>query len=205
MNRIFMTKLTIEKIRHLNKIDIPLSENSIKHLVLTGKNGSGKTSVLEALGTYLNSIATMVDLKETEKLINIYKMRLENMKEQKASDIEIAKAEENLTRKICDKQAIKRGIEIQLNVSGDDLRYVLEKGQFIIVYYKADRVFRASIPKHVEKVVLKDKYTITDMSREEFVRFEGNRSIGRNKLEIRQSETDKRVVYKFSGFAAQNF
>lgn len=103
MNRIFMTKLTIEKIRHLNKIDIPLSENSIKHLVLTGKNGSGKTSVLEALGTYLNSIATMVDLKETEKLINIYKMRLENMKEQKASDIEIAKAEENLTRKICDK------------------------------------------------------------------------------------------------------
>ena len=58
MERIFITNLTIKKVRHLKDISIPLSENQIKHLILTGKNGSGKTSVVEALARYLDKIFT---------------------------------------------------------------------------------------------------------------------------------------------------
>lgn len=58
MERIFITNLTIKKVRHLKNISIPLSENQIKHLILTGKNGSGKTSVVEALARYLDKIFT---------------------------------------------------------------------------------------------------------------------------------------------------
>ena len=58
MERIFLTNLTIKKVRHLKNISIPLSENQIKHLILTGKNGSGKTSVVEALARYLDKIFT---------------------------------------------------------------------------------------------------------------------------------------------------
>lgn len=58
MERIFITNLTIKKVRHLKDISIPLSENQIKHLILTGKNGSGKTSVIEALARYLDKIFT---------------------------------------------------------------------------------------------------------------------------------------------------
>lgn len=58
MERIFLTNLTIKKVRHLKNISIPLSENQIKHLILTGKNGSGKTSVIEALARYLDKIFT---------------------------------------------------------------------------------------------------------------------------------------------------
>jgi len=50
---IFITDLTIHKVRHLKDIHIPLSKDERKHLILTGKNGSGKTSVLESLSTYL--------------------------------------------------------------------------------------------------------------------------------------------------------
>lgn len=58
MEQLYITKLAINKVRHLKDISIPLSENQIKHLILTGKNGSGKTSVVEALARYLDKIFT---------------------------------------------------------------------------------------------------------------------------------------------------
>ena len=54
MNQHFITSIHINKIRHLQNITIPLSETTCKHLILTGKNGSGKTSVIEALSAYLS-------------------------------------------------------------------------------------------------------------------------------------------------------
>ena len=45
----FLTGIEIKKVRHLQNISIPLSTEQRKHLILTGKNGSGKTSVLEKL------------------------------------------------------------------------------------------------------------------------------------------------------------
>lgn len=45
----FLTGIEIKKVRHLQNISIPLSAEKRKHLILTGKNGSGKTSVLERL------------------------------------------------------------------------------------------------------------------------------------------------------------
>lgn len=58
MDNIFITNLTIKKVRHLKNIIIPLSEKQMKHLILTGKNGSGKTSIVEALAKYLSKIFT---------------------------------------------------------------------------------------------------------------------------------------------------
>lgn len=56
MKQMFITNLEIKKVRHLKDILIPLSDKKIRHLILTGKNGSGKTSVLEALARYLNKV-----------------------------------------------------------------------------------------------------------------------------------------------------
>lgn len=41
----FITKIQIDKLRHLENIEIELSEQSRRHLLVTGKNGSGKTIV----------------------------------------------------------------------------------------------------------------------------------------------------------------
>jgi len=51
MRNTFITKIHIGKVRHLENVDIVLSENERKHLILTGKNGCGKTSVLEEFRT----------------------------------------------------------------------------------------------------------------------------------------------------------
>jgi predicted ATP-binding protein involved in virulence len=49
MQDIFITSIKINKVRHLKELEIALSKDKKKHLILTGKNGSGKTSVLEAM------------------------------------------------------------------------------------------------------------------------------------------------------------
>jgi len=53
---IFITHLEIHRIRHLKGINIHLSGEQRKHLILTGKNGSGKTSVLETLKDHLLTV-----------------------------------------------------------------------------------------------------------------------------------------------------
>ena len=58
MDRFFISELRIEHVRHLKDIRIPLSSDKMKHLILTGKNGSGKTSVLDAIGYNLEGMVS---------------------------------------------------------------------------------------------------------------------------------------------------
>ena len=53
MEPTFLTAIHIHKVRHLTDIGIPLSSDVRKNLILTGKNGSGKTSVLKVLAAHL--------------------------------------------------------------------------------------------------------------------------------------------------------
>lgn len=49
MEQVYLTEITIKQIRHLKNIKIELSPNEKKHLLLTGTNGCGKTSVLKTI------------------------------------------------------------------------------------------------------------------------------------------------------------
>jgi len=49
MREIFITNIYVGKVRHFRDVEIALSETERRHLILTGKNGSGKTSLLEAM------------------------------------------------------------------------------------------------------------------------------------------------------------
>ncbi len=53
MEDIFISKIHINKVRHLENVDIELSDTERKHLILTGRNGSGKTSVLQSINEKL--------------------------------------------------------------------------------------------------------------------------------------------------------
>lgn len=99
MNNIYITNLTIEKVRHLENITIPLSNESRKHLILTGQNGSGKTSVLEAAAHYLNELVTSDRMKRaTEKLI-FYENKLKEFQDKNVRDKETFEAYKYLVHK----------------------------------------------------------------------------------------------------------
>lgn len=132
MEKIFISNIKINKVRHLENIEIKLSDQEAKHLIITGKNGSGKTSLLNSVATFLGSITNSDDpiIEETSA-----------------------------------------GIMLDLNCSLEDVRQEFQQGHFIVAYYKADRVFRAQVPKHVEKVELKNDYTIDETPRDDFIKY----------------------------------
>jgi len=53
-NDAFLKSIKIHKVRHLKDIDLQFDITKKQNLILTGKNGSGKTSLLEAISDYLN-------------------------------------------------------------------------------------------------------------------------------------------------------
>ncbi len=83
MENIFLTKLDIKSVRHLHGIEIPLSDTVRKHLILTGKNGSGKTSTLESLKEHLEFIISdqYVSYEEAKRLYNFCKDMLDKSAE----------------------------------------------------------------------------------------------------------------------------
>jgi len=56
MENTFIKSIRVEKVRHLKNILIEISHTQRKHLILTGKNGSGKTSLLEAMYAAVTSM-----------------------------------------------------------------------------------------------------------------------------------------------------
>jgi predicted ATP-binding protein involved in virulence len=54
LNDIFITNIHVKQSRNISNFDIPLSQEKRSHLILTGKNGSGKTSLLMDLHDLLS-------------------------------------------------------------------------------------------------------------------------------------------------------
>ena len=52
----YITEIAIKELRHLSNIVVSLNPEKRQHLIITGKNGSGKTSLLLALQKYLSAI-----------------------------------------------------------------------------------------------------------------------------------------------------
>ena len=52
----FLTNIHVNKIFHLENFDIQLDSDNLKHLIITGKNGSGKTILLNAIVEFLDII-----------------------------------------------------------------------------------------------------------------------------------------------------
>lgn len=76
----FITKININKVRHLHDIEINLGKEARAGLVITGKNGSGKTSLLEAIRDCIEFIVQAdetVDAIE-EQLEGSVKLAIEN-------------------------------------------------------------------------------------------------------------------------------
>lgn len=52
----YIQEIRIDRLRHLSDITISLNQDQRQHLLITGKNGSGKTSLLLALQAYLCAV-----------------------------------------------------------------------------------------------------------------------------------------------------
>lgn len=162
--------MRIDKVRHLKNINIQISENECRHIILTGKNGSGKTSVLDAIAIFINSITTGTNPAEVVAKINDTKERIEFYVKTQNEDY-LQKDKDNLKYLTGQYINVTAGMWLDFNTSFTKIQKEFEAGRFIVAYYKADRVFSSVEPKHVEKVQLKSEYMINEMPRTEFIKY----------------------------------
>ena len=129
----FLTDIHINALRHLKDIDITLARDKRQHLILTGKNGSGKTSLLEAICWHLEEISGV--MQKTEYI--------------SGGVITVGN--------------VKPEIDISIRASTSEQydNYTVVP-PFICAYFDAARLSRVEQPKGVENIVLKKEYKFKD-------------------------------------------
>ena len=188
MDQIFITDIKINQVRHLKNIEIPLSKDRMKHLIITGKNGSGKTSLLDALAVFLNSVTSSREPMESIETLKIRIKNLQSYIEQGREKYEIDLKRERVKRCEYRIETTSGGVILDMNVSLYDILPLFSQGKFVTAYYKADRIFKAQIPQHVEKVALTQDYSIKETPRQDF---------SCHRWKKGESRSDSSVVSKF--------
>lgn len=170
MEQTFLTGINIKKVRHLSDISIPLSDEKRKHLILTGKNGSGKTSVMEALVSHIkiNFLSSANRYGVAKDGIRKANDVLERLKD--ALDLEEnirMKEDANYQLKHWKTELARWNFDIMADCQSFSLlRNKYFHGQLVLAYYSADRKFFVQKYKNIEKVELKDYYELNDIANE---------------------------------------
>lgn len=164
---VFITQLDINEVWELKDIQIPLSETEMKHLILTGKNGSGKTTVLNAAKTYLKHFITnKTEVQGIRENIKLHKIALGKTKEQNERSghgYQIGKLTE----------------EINLTTGGVDLHYgsdnnvnsIHKNDEYVFSFFDAKRTSSIKEVEGISKLDLKDNYPIDEKVNKDFLQY----------------------------------
>lgn len=127
MEKIFISGLTIEHVRHLRDIKIPLTKDRMKHLIFTGKNGSGKTSVLGAVARYLNLM--MVSDREQAAINRFmsYNNLLQELKNRDENDIQAVEVQNAIANYNIELSSVDCGSVLEFNQSVETIRDYFKK------------------------------------------------------------------------------
>lgn len=167
MNR-YIKGITVNKIFHLNNLQILIEEDKSPHLIITGKNGSGKTSILNAIVEHLDKIK-----EDVRKGFVSFKYQLEQFKKWQ---------EENTDpNQTLDLEQSVRFYEEQIKsffgkveITFTDINSFIknyQEGKFIIAFYQADRKVRMIEPINPTKPNIKEKWNVKETATQEFLNF----------------------------------
>lgn len=163
----YIKNIHINKVRHLSNINIPLEKEDYPHLMITGKNGSGKTSLLNAIANHVERVAN-----DRYKLFESYEIEIKHFEKQlKDNPQNTLSIEQQL-------QYYKNQYEFffsEVTVAFEDVDSLIRKyqdGNFIIAFYEAHRTIKKlQEPINPTKPELQDKWGIKQTSTQEFLKF----------------------------------
>lgn len=160
MKEYFISEIDIEKLYHLSDIKIKLDSNKRQHLLLTGKNGSGKTSLLLEIEKFLRAI-------NDEKLSQVFDQYPTWINEVKkkvlsaSSDSEKYAADKDLKQCLGFLKKYSDGVQINLN-QYEGLEMMYHNGKFITAYFPSERKAQFMRPNGVENITLENTYGIDE-------------------------------------------
>ena len=172
MEQFYIKEINIRKVRLLQDLRIIISseEEDRRHLILTGNNGSGKTSLLEAIQTYLDSVSKDNEPYQSRNALMLYQGALEQARKTNDKN-QILQMEETIS--LCEKTIEKStaGVDLEFSNETGEIKSAFDHGNFILAYFGATRAFHSPEPKHVEKTILKDSYGINESTRSIFLSY----------------------------------
>ena len=132
MEQVYLAEINIRQVRHLHNIKIELFQNEKKHLLLTGINGCGKTSVLKVIENSFFHVMGFMGQDWNE-------MSLDS----NSDKIEI---KSNLFH----------------SIDGKELYKLYQEGRIILVYFPADRKYTLNKSNAVEAIDISKVKKITE-------------------------------------------
>lgn len=195
----FIQFIKINKSRNISEFQINLSTEQRKHLILTGKNGSGKTSLLLEMNKFLNQIDN-----GNFNSIPRQKARLIDL-ERNLTNKQLPEQQRlNLERQLNDtKNWFKNfgGTEIQFSNSEQIIFEKCQHGQFLLAFFDSKRHTNLNVPTGINKINLKKKYHLQEKANSNFIQYivnlKADRSFARDDKE---TETVKKIDEWFERF-----
>ena len=161
----FVTEIYVKELRGgVRNFEIPLSENNRQHLIITGKNGSGKTSLLEEIKKFLAQIenGNIEEYENYQNLLEVYSDIDGDFDDDFAPDLaDYAKWVEFVDR--------FGGTEIFF--SDENVFRKLYNGNFVLAYFGAKRTDKMIVPKNVEKIKLQKIYGLDEKANSDFIKY----------------------------------
>ena len=164
----FIKNIHINKLFHLENFDIPIANEKYQHLIITGKNGSGKTVLLNAIADFINVVKNKKNLSFLS-----YSDKLNELSERLLSVQD--KNEEMKVKEVLNTYSnLEEELYGRVDVQFNDIGNVLEKyneQNFIFAFYQADRKVKMSEPKNPTKPQYDKKGNIKATATIQFLNF----------------------------------
>lgn len=164
----YIKNIHVNHLYHLHDFDIPIADEKTPHLMLTGKNGSGKTVLLNAIASFLDNIKNdkRLDFSKYRERLEYNRNRLNREKD--AQKLMQIKSDINFYQDQIDK------LFGQIEPDFVDVANLVEeyqKGNFIIAFYQAARKTQMKEPKNPTKPELKVKSDVRTTITNQFLNF----------------------------------
>ena len=191
---------------HLKDFEIPVGNEKSPHLLITGKNGSGKTILLKAVDKFLNKVKgdRTLDFLSYRKHANFWRDKWE-----KASTPE-EKVKANMQTDLWVKKVEDMFGHIELEFL--DVAGMVEKhsrGDFIFAFFDAHRKCDLKVPKNPTKPVINPKANTNISSTSQLLYFLSDlkiqESLARNEGETEDADRIKDWFTSFENILKQIF
>jgi len=158
MSEYFVQKLTIKDVRDIQNFEIPLDNNERKHLIITGKNGCGKTSVLNEIDDLFNKLLEE-QFGQHYTLKYVFKGYLSSL--------------EALEKEMEDhRQQIFKFSKVELTFSNQlEIYENIDNGKFLFTYFKSKRETKPNPVQTPTKQEFKTIYSTTEELNKTFLQY----------------------------------
>lgn len=172
MEEIFIQKIKIDEVRNIKNFEIPLDDNNKKNLIITGKNGSGKTSLLRELKVFLNNVISGKFRAYSSQLKSLEFWRNRKKELLNASDTENQDLNESESQIIGLENWLASFGKVKIEFNNSTIisdKY--KSGDFIIAFFEAKRNMSLNTPTGINKINIKTVYGIEEKAGQEFIQY----------------------------------